>query len=154
MTPPNPTAEDDPISVERRRLRTLTPAGTRAVAAAVADWARPGDVVVLELSSFQLWWTRRIQRSPHVTLVTNLFPEHLDRHGRLEHYARAKRAALDFQTPDDVAVLPADDAAVREADWLTAGQGRRLLWGTGGDVVVDGDEVIGPFGRASLAGLV
>ncbi|MEZ5371504.1 MAG: tRNA (adenosine(37)-N6)-threonylcarbamoyltransferase complex ATPase subunit type 1 TsaE [Microthrixaceae bacterium] len=47
MTPPNPTAEDDPISVERRRLRTLTPAGTRAVAAAVADWATPGDVVVL-----------------------------------------------------------------------------------------------------------
>ena len=111
------------------------------------------DLVVLELSSFQLWWTRRIQRSPNVTLVTNLFPEHLDRHGRLEHYARAKRAALDFQRPDDVAVLPADDAAVREADWLTAGQGRRLLWGTGGDVVVDGDEVIGPFGRASLAGL-
>ncbi|MCA9570894.1 MAG: hypothetical protein KC656_23800, partial [Myxococcales bacterium] len=99
------------------------------------------DLVVLELSSFQLWWTRRIQRSPNVTLVTNLFPEHLDRHGRLEHYARAKRAALDFQRPDDVAVLPADDAAVREADWLTAGQGRRLLWGTGGNVVLDGDEV-------------
>ena len=45
------------------------------------DRIGPGDVVVLELSSFQLWWTRRIQRSPHVTLVTNLFPEHIDRHG-------------------------------------------------------------------------
>ena len=117
------------------------------------DRIGPGDVVVLELSSFQLWWTRRIQRSPHVTLVTNLFPEHIDRHGTLEHYARAKRAALDFQSPRDVAVLPADDEAVRSAGWLDAGNARRLLWGRGGDIVLDGGDVVGSFGRASLQGL-
>ncbi|MGE0192609.1 MAG: UDP-N-acetylmuramoyl-L-alanine--D-glutamate ligase [Planctomycetota bacterium] len=117
------------------------------------DRIAPGDLVVLELSSFQLWWTRRIERSPHVTLVTNLFPEHLDRHGTLAHYARAKRAALDYHTAADVAVLPADDDAVRSAGWLDAGEARRVLWGSGGDIVLDTDDVVGPFGRASLEGL-
>ena len=72
------------------------------------------DVVVLELSSFQLWWARRIERSPHVAVVTNLFPDHLDRHPDLADYARSKRAILDFQGDDDVAVLPTDEGLLRD----------------------------------------
>ncbi len=97
---------------------------------AQVDRIPPEARLVLELSSFQLWWTRSIGISPHLTLVTNLFPDHLDRHGAMEAYAEAKRAALDFQTPDDVAVLPADDDAVRAAGWLEAGDARRVFYGT------------------------
>jgi len=93
------------------------------------DRIAPDARVVLELSSFQLWWSRRIGISPHLTLVTNLFPDHLDRHGTMEAYAEAKRAALDFQKPGDVAVLPADDEAVRAAGWLDAGNARRVFYG-------------------------
>lgn len=119
---------------------------------AQADAIRPEDVVVLELSSFQLHWTRAIARSPHVTVVTNLFGDHLDRHGTFEHYAAAKRAALDYQTPDDVAVLPADDPDVEAAGYATAGAGRRCRFGPGGDAWLDGCAIATRDERIDLEG--
>jgi UDP-N-acetylmuramoylalanine--D-glutamate ligase len=114
---------------------------------------RTEDLVVLELSSFQLWWTRRIGRAPHVTLITNLFGDHLDRHGTFEEYAAAKRAALDAQGPSDVAVLPGDDADVRRAGYLQAGRARRALYGRGGDFDLEGHALRGPGGwRVDLEG--
>ena len=124
----------------------------RSLVARVGDIA-PEDLVVLELSSFQLHWTRGTGHSPHLTVVTNLFGDHLDRHGTLEHYAAAKRAALDAQGPDDVAVLPADDADVRAAGYLEAGPARRVLFGAGGNFQLNGTDVVGPGGsRVELAG--
>jgi UDP-N-acetylmuramoylalanine--D-glutamate ligase len=119
---------------------------------AEVDAIAPTDLVVLELSSFQLWWTRRIRRSPRVTVVTNLFPDHMDRHGTLEAYAEAKRAALDFQGPEDVAVIPADDPVVHRAGYAAAGRGRRVLFGDGGAYRVEGTRLSGPEGSADLAG--
>jgi len=58
------------------------------------------DWVVLELSSFMLKGTQQDQWSPHVALVTNFAPNHLDWHGDLEDYRSAKQAMLDFQQPD------------------------------------------------------
>ena len=43
------------------------------------------DVVVLELSSFQLEQLGRIQKGPEVSVITNLTPNHLDRHGSSWH---------------------------------------------------------------------
>ncbi len=63
------------------------------------------DWVVLELSSFMLEDMAGDRWSPHVAVVTNLNPNHLDRHGTLEAYARAKQAILEHQTPDDHAVI-------------------------------------------------
>ncbi|MEW5988206.1 MAG: UDP-N-acetylmuramoyl-L-alanine--D-glutamate ligase [Chloroflexota bacterium] len=67
---------------------------------------RPDDLVVMELSSFQLelWDT-----SPQVAAVLNVTPNHLDRHQTMEAYTRAKANILRFQTAGDVAVLSADD---------------------------------------------
>jgi UDP-N-acetylmuramoylalanine--D-glutamate ligase len=74
----------------------------------------PDHVVVLELSSFQLESLPEIAVSPHVAVVTNLAPNHLDRHGTLAAYADAKKNIFRFQRPGDVLVLHA-------ADELTAG---------------------------------
>ncbi|MEX0655906.1 MAG: UDP-N-acetylmuramoyl-L-alanine--D-glutamate ligase [Phycisphaeraceae bacterium] len=63
------------------------------------------DWVVLELSSFMLVGLREQRWSPHVAVVTNLQPNHLDWHGSLEHYAHAKQAILHHQRPGDGAVL-------------------------------------------------
>ncbi|MDJ0975223.1 MAG: UDP-N-acetylmuramoyl-L-alanine--D-glutamate ligase [Planctomycetota bacterium] len=114
---------------------------------------RPDDRVVLEMSSFQLWWTRQVRRSPHVTVVTNLFEDHLDRHGTMAAYADAKRAALEYQTPDDVAVLPADDPGVREAGYPQAGDARRITFGVGGDAVLDHGTVRVGAHTVDLAGM-
>jgi UDP-N-acetylmuramoylalanine--D-glutamate ligase len=106
----------------------------------------PDHLVVLELSSFQLWWARRIERSPHVAVVTNLFPDHLDRHRDFADYAAAKRAILDFQGPADLAVLPGDDAAVRAEGFPGAGRARRVRFGAGEAWSVEGEGVRGPGG--------
>ncbi len=65
--------------------------------------------VILELSSFQLGLLRR---SPHIAVVTNISPNHLDRHGSLEDYLSAKRHIIRYQIESDVAVFNAGDAEV------------------------------------------
>jgi UDP-N-acetylmuramoylalanine--D-glutamate ligase len=67
---------------------------------------RPDSLVVMELSSFQL---ETIERSPAVATITNVTPNHLDRHGTIEAYVAAKSRILQFQEPGNWAVLNADD---------------------------------------------
>ncbi len=64
------------------------------------------DIVVLELSSFQL---ETLGRSPHVAVVTNVGEDHIDHHGTRENYIAAKRNIVAWQGANDVAVLNLDD---------------------------------------------
>lgn len=64
------------------------------------------DVVILELSSFQL---ELMTRSPHIGALLNITPNHLDRHGTMQAYTAAKARILDFQSEADIAVLGRDD---------------------------------------------
>ncbi len=68
---------------------------------------RPGDFAVLELSSFQL---HSMVCRPDVAVITNLSPNHLDKHKDFQDYIDAKRAILERQTTDDLLILNADDA--------------------------------------------
>ncbi len=81
---------------------------------------QPNDFVVMELSSFQL---ELMTRSPRIACITNITPNHLDRHSTMEAYIAAKRHILDFQTADDWQVLSADND-------VTAGMNTnaRTLW--------------------------
>jgi len=76
------------------------------------DEIGPDDLVVLELSSFQLEYLDPIARSPNVSVVMNLTPNHLDRHGTMEAYADAKRAIVSHQAKSDWRVLNSDDPVV------------------------------------------
>lgn len=67
---------------------------------------QPDDVVVLELSSFQLIDARR---SPHVAVCLMVAPEHLDYHADEEEYWDAKGNIFAHQSPSDVAVYNADN---------------------------------------------
>jgi UDP-N-acetylmuramoylalanine--D-glutamate ligase len=71
------------------------------------DQLRPGDWVVLELSSFQLESITHPRL--HVGAVLNVTPDHLDRHKSFEHYAEIKARAVAFMEPEDSAVLNFDD---------------------------------------------
>jgi UDP-N-acetylmuramoylalanine--D-glutamate ligase len=66
----------------------------------------PQTPVVLELSSFQLEWTGGRGLSPHIAVITNLSPDHLDRYPSLEVYGEAKWGIAAHQTEKDVLILP------------------------------------------------
>src|SRR5207247_1576980 len=66
----------------------------------------PDDIVVLELSSFQL---ETLAHSPHVAVVTNVLEDHLDHHGTRDAYIAAKKNIVAWQGPRDIAVLNLDD---------------------------------------------
>jgi UDP-N-acetylmuramoylalanine--D-glutamate ligase len=85
----------------------------------------PSDIVVVELSSFQLEDATALSWSPHVALVTNVTPDHLDRHESLEAYAAAKRTILAHQGAGDFAVLNARDPILQR--WVSDGVPGRLV---------------------------
>jgi len=69
----------------------------------------PQDTVVLELSSFQLEDAAALPWSPHLAVVTNLSPNHLNRHGTFRAYEAAKKNIAAFQGPEDTLILNACD---------------------------------------------
>lgn len=73
------------------------------------------DLVVAELSSFQLELLPVAARSPQVAVMTNLKVDHLNRYRTLSAYASAKYNIFRWQQPSDIAVLNADDPWVRRA---------------------------------------
>jgi UDP-N-acetylmuramoylalanine--D-glutamate ligase len=79
------------------------------------------DVVVMELSSFQL---EVMTSSPRVAAVLNITPNHLDRHPTMDAYIAAKKRILDFQSATDVAVLGYDDPEARKLVSAACGQVR------------------------------
>ena len=97
--------------------------------------------VVLELSSFQLDRLADQKWSPQTAAITNFAPNHLDIHGSLEAYKRAKRQIIAHQGDGDVEVLNGDDPEVRQ--W--SGNGRRVVFGMqpapGCDVYLDGCHI-------------
>lgn len=78
---------------------------------AESDTIRPTDWAVLELSSFQLM---TMTRSPHIAVLTNLAPNHLDVHKSMEEYVWAKENIFRHQQPGDIAVFNLDNAITRE----------------------------------------
>ena len=77
------------------------------------------DIVVMELSSFQL---DLMTVSPQVAAILNLTPNHLDRHGTMENYVNAKANIIRYQTPSDVAVLGTDDQIVGQLVGIVEGE--------------------------------
>ena len=70
------------------------------------DEIRPDDVVVLELSSFQLM---TMKQSPGVAVITNLAPNHLDVHKDMDEYIWAKKNVFVHQDACDKVILNADN---------------------------------------------
>jgi UDP-N-acetylmuramoylalanine--D-glutamate ligase len=93
----------------------------------------PLDACAVELSSFQLM---DMTRSPHVAVITNLSPNHLDWHRDMDEYIAAKRGLLDFQRTSDLAVLNGDNPATA----ALRGRGRTKYFGGHmvSDDVIDG----------------
>ncbi len=73
------------------------------------------DVYVLELSSFQL--DGIINYKPHIAIITNISPDHLDRYEyKYQNYIDSKFRITMNQTEEDYLIYDADDEAINE--WL------------------------------------
>ena len=118
----------------------------------------PDNLIVLELSSFQIEQLAQIQKAPTVALLTNLTPNHLDRYGTFENYCAAKENIFKFQELDEncpaVSIFNAKDKI--GAEWFEKYKkdaGRICIKFSSGDV---SDEIRGSYalpGRANLANL-
>ena len=64
------------------------------------------DIAVVELSSFQLM---NMRQSPHIAVITNLAPNHLDVHKDMDEYIAAKENIYLWQTPSDKLIVNLDN---------------------------------------------
>lgn len=72
----------------------------------------PDTPVAIELSSWQLEGLAEYGLSPHIAVVTNLSPDHLNRYATMADYAEAKRGIVRGQGLGDIAILNRDDPVV------------------------------------------
>lgn len=70
------------------------------------DQIKENDIVVLELSSFQLM---TMKESPNIAVITNISPNHLDYHRSYDEYIDAKSNIFKYQKNGDIIILNADD---------------------------------------------
>lgn len=124
----------------------------------ILDEIKQDDLVVLELSSFQIEQLAQIRKAPHVALLTNLTPNHLDRYGTFEAYCAAKEDIFRFQKsdcdPPTVSIFNAEDKIASEwFDKYVKEQGRVCIRFSPDGV---GEDIRRQFrlpGRANLSNL-
>lgn len=113
----------------------------------LVDQIKPEDIVVMELSSFQLeYFHARLNQaadlshitgaansavagllaswSPPISAILNITPNHLDRHPTMKHYVRAKRALIDYQGEQGVMVMNLDNDLTRTIGYQFRGRTR------------------------------
>jgi len=86
------------------------------------DISSDTSFTVVEASSFQLESISAFR--PDISVLLNLTPDHLDRHGSIEAYAAAKARIFENQTEEDAAVINAEDAVAPQY----APAGARVFW--------------------------
>ena len=95
------------------------------IAASTTD----SSVCVAEISSFQLETTQSFH--PHVSVITNITPDHLNRHHTMEEYIRVKERIAERQTRDDVLILNYEDEVLRAFGRQIPPDGPRVVWFSG-----------------------
>ncbi len=97
----------------------------------------PTDKVVLELSSFQLM---DLHYSPHIAVMTNLAPNHLDVHKDMDEYIEAKTHIFTYQQAEDVLIVNGDNPIT--APFRTIGENRSFARLGDGDVTFRDGQII------------
>ncbi len=82
---------------------------------------QPDDIVVYELSSFQLW---DLEQSPHVAVVLMIEPDHLDVHTNMHEYVAAKSHIAQHQSVGDTIVFNVTNQYAQQISELSAAKKR------------------------------
>ncbi|KAF1084863.1 UDP-N-acetylmuramoylalanine--D-glutamate ligase [Sporotomaculum syntrophicum] len=101
-------------------LRTMVGGNIGLPLVDVVEEYGPSDMIVAEVSSFQLETADRFR--PRVAVILNITPDHMDRHGTMENYTAAKARIFARQEPDDFTVLNYDDPRTRALADSTCGK--------------------------------
>jgi UDP-N-acetylmuramoylalanine--D-glutamate ligase len=86
---------------------------------ALLSQARAETIFVCELSSYQL---EGLRQSPHIAVLLNIVPEHLDYHGSFAHYLEAKQTITRYQSARDYLVYNAASETSRQVAAETLAQ--------------------------------
>ena len=135
----------------------LKMAGLKAVVAGnigiplaeVADGAGPGDLLVIEVSSFQLDITPSLH--PFAALLLNITPDHLDRYRDYEAYSRSKESIFRNQDARDLAVLNRRDLRCAA---LAPGLRARVRWFDSATASIEGAGLDGEWIAVNEGGTV
>lgn len=123
----------------------LEQAGKRVVRAGIGQVSAlgmlgkttPDSIVVFELSSWRLSALGRLGKSPHIAVLMNIYPDHLNYYKTMEAYAADKKNIFAFQKQKDFLIANFDDAQVRALAQDAKGT---LIWFSR-DKEIDGDGV-------------
>jgi len=94
-----------------RGLKTDAVGNVGKSLAEVSVKSKDYDVLVCETSSFQLETVSSF--APEIAMITNISPDHLDRHGTMDEYARTKLKIAQNQTEKNFLILSMDDIPVK-----------------------------------------
>ena len=124
----------------------------------ITDKIKSNDLVVLELSSFQIEQLTEFKRAPQVALLTNLTPNHLDRYGTYEKYCAAKENIFKYQKLNEnnppISIFNAEDKIACEwYDKYKNDKGRICIKFSADDVTKEIHNCYKLPGRANLSNL-
>ncbi len=92
------------------------------------EYLKPNDLVVLELSSFQLEAFDEHQVSPKWVVITNIYPDHLDYYRSMEDYIQAKKVIAQYQTSKDFMFLWKNDKVTTTRDFLSGLKAKPIFY--------------------------
>jgi UDP-N-acetylmuramoylalanine--D-glutamate ligase len=124
----------------------------------ILDKIKSDDLIVLEISSFQIEQLAQGKQAPQVAVLTNLTPNHLDRYGTFENYCKAKEPLFQYQKLDKkhpaVSIFNGEDKVGCEwFDKYKKDAGRLCIKFSPDDVPAGIRKVFGLPGRANLSNL-
>ena len=97
----------------KTRYKVVLAGNIRASALEELPRVTKNTIAVLELSSWQLEDLKKHKKSPRIAVITNIMPDHLNRHKGMRDYIEAKKLIFKFQKPEDLLILNKDDKIVR-----------------------------------------
>lgn len=114
VPPAEPMATLGRSRAEARRRRVWLAGNIRKSVLEFLPQVKEKDLVVLELSSFQLEDLAQIRKSPRIAVLTNILLDHLNWHKSLREYIKAKSYIFRFQKSRDYFFYNPDDRRVKQ----------------------------------------
>ncbi len=97
---------------------------------------KPDSLIILELSSFQLQALKQHQVSPKYSLITNIYPDHLNYHSSMKEYTDLKRSIAQYQDKEGIIILRKNDP-VTDTEKFKRGLMGKIIYFSAGDLPPD-----------------